>query len=156
LARSGTFGGMVALSVRMRAVAALLEQIAPSDAAVLLEGETGTGKEVAAHGLHAMSARSQGPFIVFDCGTTSPHLLAAELFGHERGAFSGADQARAGLLEEADGGTLFLDEVGELPLELQPALLGALGRQAARRVGGSREIRYDVRIVAATHRNLTE
>jgi DNA-binding NtrC family response regulator len=140
----------------MRAAAALLEQLAQSDVTVLIEGETGTGKEVAAEALHGRSPRARGPFVVFDCAAVQPSLLAAELFGSERGAFTGADKGRPGLLEEADGGTLFIDEVGELPLEAQPALLRVIERKRARRVGGERELDHDVRVVAATNRNLAE
>jgi DNA-binding NtrC family response regulator len=156
LAQPGRFGDLVAESVAMRGAVALLQSFAPSDLAVLIEGETGTGKELAAQALHAASPRAGEELVVFDCGATQPTLVAAELFGHERGAFSGADQARAGLLEQADGGTLFLDEIGELPLEVQPAFLGALSRKSARRLGAARDFSFDVRIVAATHKNLAE
>src|SRR5262249_44232954 len=135
---------------------ATLQQFALTDVAVLLEGETGTGKELAAQMLHATSTRRQGPFVVFDCSSVGHSLMAAELFGYDKGAFTGATESRAGLYEQADGGTLFLDEVGELPLDLQPFLLASLERKTARRIGGKREIRYDVRIVAATNRNLAE
>jgi DNA-binding NtrC family response regulator len=156
LERPGRFAQLVAHSVKMRAVVATLEKLAPVDTTVLIEGETGAGKEVAAQALHAASARARGPFVVFDCGAVQKELAAAELFGHERGAFSGADAARAGLFEEADGGTLFIDEVGELPLEVQPGLLRLIEKRAARRVGGSAEVQRDVRLIAATHRNLAE
>jgi DNA-binding NtrC family response regulator len=140
----------------MRALYAMLQQLGPSEVTVLIEGETGTGKEVAAQALHACSTRRTGPFVVFDCGAITASLAAAELFGYEKGAFTGADQTRAGLLEEADGGTLFIDEVGELPIELQPLLLGAIDRKSSRRVGGKQERSHDVRFVAATNRNLAE
>ena len=156
LGAAGQFGGLAAHSVKMRAVAAMLEQLAPSDVTVLIEGETGTGKEIAAQALHAASLRARGPFVVFDCGAIQASLIGAELFGYERGAFSGADKGRAGLLEEAEGGTLFLDEIGELPIELQPTLLGAIDRKSSRRIGGKSEIAHDVRILAATNRNLAE
>ncbi len=156
LARSGTFNGLVTHSVKMRALASMVEQAAATDATVLIEGQTGSGKEVVAQALHEASPRANGPFIVFDCSTAATALAGAELFGHERGAFSGADQPRAGLLEEAEGGTLFLDEIGELPLSVQPILLGALERRASRRIGGRNLIEHDVRIIAATHRNLAE
>ncbi|MGE0869008.1 MAG: sigma 54-interacting transcriptional regulator [Kofleriaceae bacterium] len=156
LVSPGQFGGMVAHSVQMRALVAMLEPIAASNATVLLEGETGTGKEVTAQAIHDTSPRRNGPFVVFDCGAVAPNLIAGELFGHERGAFTGADERRRGLFEEAEGGTLFLDEIGELPLELQPVLLRALERKRTRRVGGTTENEHDVRIVAATNRNLLE
>ena len=156
LARSGDFVGLTARSVKMRALVAALEQVALADATVLIEGETGTGKDLAAQALHAASPRRAGPFVIFDCATANPTLAAAELFGHERGAFTGADVARGGLLSEAGGGTLFIDEIGELPLDLQPLLLGAIERKRSRRIGGTQEHKHDVRIVAATNRNLSE
>jgi DNA-binding NtrC family response regulator len=125
-----------------------------SDASVLVTGESGTGKELVARAIHERSPRAEGPFVTVDCGALAPSLVASELFGHERGAFTGADRQRTGALERADGGTLFLDELGELPLELQPALLGALERRAFSRVGGDAEIAVDVRVVAATNRDL--
>ena len=156
LERPGQFAGLVAHSVKMRAVVAQLTQLGPSDTTVLLEGETGSGKELAAHALHAWSTRAGEPLIVFDCGAVAPTLAAAELFGHDRGAFSGADRERAGVFEAAHGGTLFLDEIGELPLELQPLLLRAIEQRVVRRVGGRHDRACDVRVVAATHRNLAE
>ena len=156
LSAPGRFGEMIAYSLRMRAVAAELERLARSETTILLEGETGTGKEVAARAIHAASSRSGGPFVVLDCGAFPHGLLAAELFGHERGAFTGAEQARAGLFEQAEGGTLFLDEIGEMALDLQPVLLRALESRRTRRVGGQREIAHDVRLLAATNRNLAE
>jgi DNA-binding NtrC family response regulator len=156
LAQPGRLGGLVAHSVKMRAVAATLARLAATDATILIEGDTGTGKEVAAHALHGTSSRAGGPFVVFDCGGVSAPLIAAELFGHERGAFTGADAARPGLLEQADGGTLFLDEIGELPLDVQPSLLRMIETRTVRRLGGNQEITGDVRFVAATNRNLAE
>jgi DNA-binding NtrC family response regulator len=156
LAGPGTFHGMVAASVKMRAVTANLQRIAATDLTVLLEGETGTGKEVAAQALHRAGARAEGPFVIFDCGAVTPGLVGSELFGHEKGAYSDAHESRPGLFEEADGGTLFLDEIGELPLELQPMLLRALEKKTTRRVGGNVELSHDVRVVAATNRNLAE
>jgi DNA-binding NtrC family response regulator len=147
---------MVAHSVKMRAFLSTLEQGALAEATVLVEGETGVGKELAAAALHALSPRRAGPFVTFDCGAVLPTLAAAELFGFEKGAFSGAGAARAGLIEEARGGTLFIDEIGELPLELQPLLLRAIESKRSRRIGGKGEITNDVRIVAATNRNLSE
>jgi DNA-binding NtrC family response regulator len=155
LASPGDFGGLSAQSVSMRALVAELAQLANSDTTVLIEGETGTGKEVAAQALHDYSARARGPFVVLDCGAVPRSLLAAELFGHERGAFSGALEARKGLLEQAHGGTLFLDEVTELPLDAQPLLLRALDSKSVRRIGGG-AVAYDVRVIVSTARNLSE
>ena len=146
--------GVVAVSARSRRVAQQIATVAPSSASVLLAGETGTGKEVAARALHELSPRRGKPFVVVDCGSMPPTLIASELFGHERGAFTGADRRRAGAFERANGGTVFLDEIGELPLSVQPALLGPLERRRFRRVGGDQEIDVDVRVIAATHRDL--
>jgi two-component system response regulator GlrR len=121
---------------------------------VLIEGETGSGKELVAESLHAASERAKGPFVVFDCSSVAASLIESELFGHERGAFTGAVAARAGVFEQADGGTIFLDELGELPKDLQPKLLRVLERREVRRLGSQRTIPVDVRLVAATHRNL--
>jgi len=148
------FGDLVGEAPQMRRTFALLEEAARSDATVLLEGESGTGKEVLAERLHRASARAAGPFVVVDCGAIAAGLVESELFGHEAGAFTGADRARAGAFEEADGGTLFLDEIGELPLPLQPKLLRALEAREVKRVGGARSRPLDVRVVAATHRRL--
>jgi DNA-binding NtrC family response regulator len=148
------FGVMVGGSLVMRRMFATLERAAHSDATVLIEGETGTGKEAAAESIHAAGARADGPFVVVDCGAIPANLLESELFGHERGAFTGAVDARKGAFEEAEGGTLFLDEIGELAPELQPKLLRALERREVKRVGAARHRRVDVRIVAATHRDL--
>jgi DNA-binding NtrC family response regulator len=156
LAKAGTVDGLVAHSVKMRAVVAALRGFAANEVSVLIEGETGTGKELAAQLLHRWSPRAGGPFVIFDCSAVAPTLAAAELFGHVRGAFSGADVERIGLFEEADSGTLFLDEIGELPSELQPLLLRAIERKRFRRVGDSTERQADVRVVAATNRTLTE
>jgi DNA-binding NtrC family response regulator len=148
------FGGLVGDAPAMRALFARLEQAAPADTTVLLEGESGTGKEVLAEALHRGSPRAERPFIVVDCGSLAPNLVESELFGHEKGAFTGADRARAGALEEAHGGTLFLDEIGELPLEQQVKLLRALEAREVRRVGAARPRPVDVRVIAATHRRL--
>jgi transcriptional regulator with PAS, ATPase and Fis domain len=153
-ASTDRFGDLLGCSPRMRELFAELERIAPTDATVLLEGETGTGKDVAAESLHQESSRAEGPFVVFDCGAVAPTLIESELFGHERGAFTGAVQARAGVFEQAHQGTLFLDEIGELPKDLQPKLLRALERREIRRVGGSRTVEVDVRVIAATNRSL--
>ncbi|HEY1694984.1 MAG TPA: sigma 54-interacting transcriptional regulator [Polyangiaceae bacterium] len=151
---SDRFGDLLGCSPRMRELFADLERIAAADVTLLVEGETGTGKDLVAESVHRTGARRSGPFVVFDCGAVSPSLVESELFGHERGAFTGAVQAHAGVFEQADGGTLFLDEVGELPRELQPKLLRALENRQIRRVGGTRTIPFDARIVAATNRHL--
>jgi DNA-binding NtrC family response regulator len=151
---TASFGAMFGDSVAMRTLFARLAKAAASDATVLIEGETGTGKTLAARSLHAEGARAGNAFVVVDCGAVPPNLLESELFGHERGAFTGAIDTRIGALEEADGGTLFLDEIGELPPALQPKLLGALESRVIRRVGGSKELSIDVRVIAATNRNL--
>jgi DNA-binding NtrC family response regulator len=132
----------------------LLERLARTEATLLIEGETGTGKDVLAEAVHQASARASGPFVVLDCGAAAPSLLETELFGHERGAFTGAVAARSGVFEQAHGGTLFLDELGELPLELQPKLLRALEKRQVRRLGSQRVVDVDVRVIAATNRQL--
>jgi DNA-binding NtrC family response regulator len=156
LSRRRRFGELIGASPALRQVYALLERAAEVDVTVLVEGETGTGKELAARALHQHSARAQKAFQVVDCGAVSPTLIEAELFGHVRGAFTGADRDRAGAFELAHQGTLFFDEIGELPLPLQPKLLRALETREVRRIGGSSQIPIDVRFVAATNRNLAE
>ncbi len=140
----------------MRRVMARTARIAEAPVAVLIQGESGTGKELVARALHQLSPRRAGPLVTVDCGVLSPALMASELFGHERGSFTGAERQHVGAFERADGGTLFLDEIGELPTELQPQLLGALERQRFQRVGGRSDISVDVRVVAATHRDLRQ
>jgi DNA-binding NtrC family response regulator len=127
---------------------------ARTGASVLLQGESGTGKELIARALHDESPRADKPFVTLDCGVISPGLVASELFGHERGAFTGADRRHLGVFERAQGGTLFLDEIGELSPALQTALLGVLERRRFRRLGGGEELSVDVRVISATHRDL--
>ena len=147
-------GPLVGSSVAMRAAFALLEKAAPTDTTVLLEGETGTGKEGAAEALHLCSPRRDKPLVVVDCASIPANLIESELFGHEKGSFTGATAHRIGAFEEADGGTVFLDEIGELPIDLQPKLLRVLERKEIRRVGTNAMSRVDVRVIAATHRDL--
>ncbi|MBI4951902.1 MAG: sigma 54-dependent Fis family transcriptional regulator [Myxococcales bacterium] len=151
-----SFGAAIGVSAPMRHLFSILERAAPSDATVLLEGESGVGKEVLARAVHEHSLRATGPFVTVDCGAIPAGLVEAELFGHERGAFTGAVDARVGMFEQADGGTLFLDEIGELPLDLQPKLLRVLEMHAVHPVGGKGDRPVDVRIVAATNRRLME
>jgi transcriptional regulator with GAF, ATPase, and Fis domain len=149
-----SFGRVLGASVEMRRLYPLCERVAASAVPVILEGETGTGKEVLAESIHAASTRGAGPFMIFDCTAVPPNLVESELFGHERGAFTGAVQTRRGIFEQAHGGTLFVDEIGDLDAALQPKLLRALQRSEIRRVGGDRWLPVDVRIVAATRRDL--
>jgi len=154
LSTATSFGGLLGRSAALRQVFAVLERASTTDVTILVEGETGTGKELAAEAIHTHSPRAEGPFIAIDCGAIAASLVESELFGHVRGAFTGAAGDRAGVFEEADGGTLFLDEIGELPLDLQPKLLRALETRQIRRVGESQPRRVDVRVVAATNRDL--
>ncbi len=148
------FGRLFGASREMRRLYPLLQRLAASDVPVVIEGETGTGKEVLAESLHDESKRAGGPFVVFDCTAVPASLAEAEIFGHERGAFTGALAQRKGFFEQAHGGTLFIDEIGDLDLPLQPKLLRAVERGEIRRVGGDRWIHIDLRIVAATRRDL--
>jgi len=154
LAEATHFGPVVGASPQMRRLYPLCQRLASSSVPVIIEGETGTGKEVLAEALHAASPRARGPFVVFDCTAVPASLVESELFGHERGAFTGAGAARKGLLEQAEGGTLFIDEIGELDIALQPKLLRAVERREMRRLGGDRTIRVDARILVATRRDL--
>jgi transcriptional regulator with GAF, ATPase, and Fis domain len=147
-------GDAVAASRSMRHVLGLLERLAQTDATVVLLGETGAGKDVLAHALHSASSRANKPMVVFDCSAVAANLIESELFGHARGAFTGATADRKGAFLQADGGTLFLDEIGELPLDLQPRLLRAVESGAIKPVGSDRVTTVDVRLVAATHRDL--
>jgi transcriptional regulator with PAS, ATPase and Fis domain len=149
------FGELAGSSLEMRHVYAILERLAPTTSTLLIQGETGTGKDVAARSLHAASPRASGPFVPVDCGAIPESLIESELFGHVRGAFSGALQDRKGVFEEAHKGTLFLDEIGEMPLPVQAKLLRAIETRSIRRVGSNTERPIDVRIVAATNRPLT-
>jgi DNA-binding NtrC family response regulator len=149
-----TLGQLRGRSPVMRRMMARVKRLARNDVAVLLVGESGTGKELIAEALHEHSERCDRPFVTVDCGALAPSLVASELFGHERGAFTGAEKLHRGAFERASGGTVFLDEVGELPGELQSHLLGVLERRRIRRVGGQEEIDIDVRIVSATNRDL--
>jgi DNA-binding NtrC family response regulator len=149
-----SFGSILGASPAMQRLFATLERVAASEIDVLIHGESGTGKELVATEIVQRSPRAQGPLVVVDCGSISPALVESELFGHVRGAFTGADRDREGAFEGADGGTVFLDEIGELPLELQPKLLRVLEQREVRRVGTSRSRRVDVRVIAATHREL--
>jgi DNA-binding NtrC family response regulator len=150
-----SFGELVGASLEMRRLYAILERIAPTTATLLVQGETGTGKDVVARSLHAASPRAGAPFVGVDCGAIPESLFESELFGHVRGAFSGAVSDRKGVFEEASGGTLFLDEIGEMPIALQPKLLRAIETRTVRRVGSNAERPVDVRIVAATNRPLS-
>ena len=150
------FGRVIGGSPAMRRLYPLLERLALTDVPVVIEGETGTGKEVVAEALHEMGARASGPYVVFDCTAVSPSLLEAALFGHERGAFTGAVAARPGVFEQAEGGTLLIDEIGDLELGLQAKLLRAVQRGEVQRIGGSSWRRVDVRVVAATRRDLEQ
>jgi two-component system NtrC family response regulator len=149
-------GSLVGVSPALEQVRRLITRVARSEAAVLVRGETGTGKELVARAIHDGSGRAAGPLVAVNCGALPEHLVESELFGHRKGAFTGADEHRAGLFEVADGGTLFLDEIGELPKPLQARLLRALESGEIRRVGDNQPITVDVRVVCATHRPIEE
>jgi DNA-binding NtrC family response regulator len=150
------FGSLVGSSLAMREVFGVLELASPAEATVLLEGESGTGKELAARAIHDHSERAGGPMVVVDCSTLADNLIESQLFGHLRGAFTGADRDRKGAFVEATGGTLFLDEIGEMSLQSQAKLLRALEAQTVQPLGADRPVKVDTRVVAATHRNLME
>jgi two-component system, NtrC family, response regulator len=149
-----TLHGLVGRSAPMQALLSRIETVAPTESTVLISGETGSGKERVAEALHLSSPRAQGPLVTVDCGAMPATLIDAELFGYERGAFTGADHAFAGAFERAGGGTVFLDEIGELPLALQPKLLRVIESRQLRRLGGNKMIPIDARIIAATNRDL--
>jgi DNA-binding NtrC family response regulator len=148
------FAGVIGQALSMRTIFGVLERIAPTEATVLLDGETGTGKDVLARAILTKSTRANKPFVVVDCGAVSYSLIESELFGHERGSFTGAVSMRQGAFELAEGGTVFLDEIGELPLDVQPKLLRVLETKEFRRVGGNKTFKTNVRVIAATKRNL--
>lgn len=148
------FGNIIGDSAALRDVLAKVEQVAPTASTVLLRGETGTGKELVAHAIHINSPRENKPFVRVNCAALAPGVLESELFGHEKGSFTGAMERRRGRFELADGGTLFLDEVGDLPMEVQIKLLRTLQERELERVGGNETIKIDVRVVSATNRNL--
>jgi two-component system response regulator HydG len=150
------FGRVIGSSLAMRRLYPLIERLAASDIPMVIEGETGTGKEALAEAIHEMGPRSTGPFVVFDCAATPAELMESDLFGHERGAFTGAVAPRKGVFELAHGGTLLIDEIGDLDLALQPKLLRAIERSEIRRVGSENVLRVDVRIIAATRRDLDQ
>jgi two-component system NtrC family response regulator len=155
-ARPDVFENMIGASPEMQSVFNMIRKVAPTSAPVLILGESGTGKEMVAQALHRRSSRSSGPFVAINCNTIPENLLESELFGHEKGAFTGADAQRKGHIESAAGGTLFLDEIGELPASVQVKLLRFLQEKCFQRVGGRQEIQSDARVLAATNRNLRE
>jgi two-component system, NtrC family, response regulator GlrR len=154
LSADSAFGSVLGSSAAMRRIFALIPRIAASTSTVLLEGETGTGKTLLAEAIHNASPRAAGPWVVVDCAAIPSTLVESELFGHERGAFTGADVARGGAFEAAQGGSLFLDEIGELPLDVQPKLLGVLESRSVKRLGSRRPVSLDARVIAATNRDL--
>jgi two-component system response regulator AtoC len=149
-------GAIVAESAAMKEVLRTVQKVAPAKTTVLIVGESGTGKELIARALHEMSPRAERPFVAVNCGGIPEQLIESELFGHAKGAFTGASAAKRGLFEEADGGTLLLDEIGDLPLHLQVSLLRVLQEGEVRRVGDARTVRVDVRVLAATHHDLAQ
>jgi formate hydrogenlyase transcriptional activator len=152
--KSHGFSDIVGETPALRQVLAQIEQVAPARTTVLIQGETGTGKELVARAIHRLSPRAERPLIAVNCGAISPGLVESELFGHEKGAFTGALNRKLGRFELADGGTIFLDEIGDLPHDLQTKLLRVLQEGEFERVGGTRPIKVDVRVIAATHRDL--
>jgi DNA-binding NtrC family response regulator len=156
LAESPPIGELVGASPGMQQLRDLIARVAPSDSAVLIEGESGTGKELAAFAVHRLSGRSKGPFVPVNCAAVPTELMESEIFGHVKGAFSGATMDSRGLFRSADGGTIFLDEIGDLPTQMQPKLLRVLQEKEVRPVGGSQVYHVDVRVVAATNQKLAD
>jgi DNA-binding NtrC family response regulator len=149
-------GNLLGRSTAMKQVFALIQRVAPTEATVMIMGESGVGKEVVAECIHLLSHRAQGPLVAINCGSIPASLIEAELFGYEKGSFTGASRLHAGVFERATGGTLFLDEVTEMPLDMQTRLLRVLETGRFYRVGGTQEIKTDIRVLAATNRNITE
>jgi two-component system response regulator AtoC len=156
LRQLGHFGPLIGRSKPMQEIYDLVARVAPTDASVMVMGESGTGKELVAQTIHSLSRRKAAPFIAINCGAISPNLIESELFGHERGSFTGADRRRRGFFEQADGGTLFLDEITEMPAELQVKLLRVLESRAVTRVGSTESVPVDVRVVSASNRDLKQ
>ena len=156
LMEAGKLGPMIGQSRPMQQVMVLIKQVAPTSASVLIRGESGTGKEVVARTIHELSSRAQGPFVAINCAALPQNLMESELFGHERGAFTGADRRREGCFELANGGTLLLDEIAEMKVELQAKMLRVLEGGVLRRVGGTVDVPLDVRVLAATNRNVEQ
>ena len=151
-----SYAGIIGKSLELRKIYAILEKVAPTNVTTLITGETGTGKEMVAKALHANSKRHSKPFVVFDCSAVQENLIESELFGHERGSFTGATSTRQGAFEMANGGSIFLDELGELSIDMQPKLLRALEQGEVKRVGADSPRKVDVRVIAATNRHLKE
>jgi DNA-binding NtrC family response regulator len=156
LAEAGELGSLIGRSRAMRRVIALVEQLAPSSSSVVITGESGSGKEVVARTIHELSPRCKGPYVAINCAAIAESLMESELFGHERGAFTGADRRRIGCFEMAQGGTLLLDEITEMRVELQAKLLRVLEERSLRRVGGTEQVAVDVRVLASSNRNLEQ
>jgi DNA-binding NtrC family response regulator len=152
----GHFGEMIGRSKHMQEVYDLIARVAPTEASVMVMGESGTGKELVAQTIHSLSRRKEAPFVAINCGAISPNLIESELFGHEKGSFTGADRRRRGFFEQADGGTLLLDEITEMPAELQVKLLRVLESRAVTRVGSTETIPVDVRVISASNRDLRQ
>src|SRR5581483_11422691 len=152
--RKYTVEGILGKSEVMKPVFEMIEQVAPTRVTVLIQGETGTGKELVARAIHNLSGRPKAKLVTVHCAALAPNVLESELYGHEKGSFTGATERRLGRFELADGGTLFLDEIGEIDANVQVKLLRALGEQTIERVGGSKPIKVDVRVIAATNRDL--
>ena len=154
--RNEVLPGLMGKSQGLRTLGRQIERIAPTDATVLIQGDTGTGKEVVAHNIHRLSARAEGPLVTINCAAIPENLLESELFGYEKGAFTGAQSRKIGKVEVANGGTLFLDEIGDMPIALQAKILRFLQERSFERVGGHTQIESDVRLLSATHRPLGE